>query len=80
MSNSELKSQAPWADLRTVHTAQLLGVLGVPTNTQARLGSSTIRHMFTSQDEARWVRDWSILTYNGPSLAFIGVTGAPWEM
>lgn len=61
-------------------TAQLLGVLGVPTNTQARLGSSTIKQMFISQDKAKWVGGWPTLTYNGSSLAFIWVTGAPWEM
>lgn len=61
-------------------TAQLLGVLGVPTNTQARLSSTTIIQMFINQDEAKLVGGWSILTYNGPSPAFIWVTDISWEM
>lgn len=36
--------------------------------------------MFISQDKAKWVGGWSILTYSGFSLAFIWVTGAPQKM
>lgn len=46
------------------HIAQLLGALGIPTNAQAGLSSSTIIQMFISQDGAKWVGGWSILTYS----------------
>lgn len=56
-----------------------VGVIRVPTNTQAALGSSTIVQMFNNQDEAKQVAGWSVLTPVG-HLAFILVPGAAWEL
>lgn len=57
---------------------ELVGVIRVPTNTQAALGSSTIVQMFINQDEAKRVAGWSVLTPVG-HLAFISVPGAAWD-
>lgn len=56
-----------------------VGVIRVPTNTQAALGSSTIVQMSINQDEAKRVAGWSALTPVG-HLAFISVPGAAWEL
>lgn len=56
-----------------------VGVIRVPTNTQAALGSSTIVQMFINQGEAKRVAGWSVLSAVG-HLAFISVPGAAWEL
>lgn len=59
-------------------TAELVGAPGVPTTTQAGLGSSTIIQTFISQDE---VGGWLVCPdHSGPTLAFIWVPGTAREL